>query len=518
MSSSNSSYRNDERDYKPRRDNFENKFAERPDFGDRFTANRNKTHPSNRGRGGNMNGNGINRSSTNNGYDRTAGGGGGYERNGYERNGYERNGYDRSGSSSGGNYERNNGGMGNGSPHMNGSGGERDLPPRFSGGRRNLSDHQAPSLRPSAMMLKPKTPSSLPKSAMQRMENGQLMSGGSSTPKLMMTTAEPPVFISKKSNNKGAQDKKNQGPTREEVFNRIDGVLTKLTESGSTNEAFTAWKEADIPNKMVNNALIHLFKQVAKLADGEQRTLSFQLVDQLVSEDLVSQVHCKEGLARLVSSLPNLETAEGGMVGLCVWCLTSDKVRLEELAEMTEGGGSSHPLFLDILQALAAENETKTLADFKASGVKLLDQLPPELRSDDQLAGLLEDKKLTFLVPMLTIKADLWRQLEAGPSPDAFLAWVKANVPAQYHSDSAFVYALVGNVVRFIAEKNLETEAEKEMIVRFKPVLKAFLTLKSLQLDAVYALQVWNIFDCLSIITITSIPRILSYILAHKVP
>jgi len=72
-----------------------------------------------------------------------------------------------------------------------------------------------------------------------------------------------------------------------------------------------------------------------------------------------------------------------------------------------------------------------------------------------------------------------------------FLAWVKANVPAQYHSDSAFVYALVGNVVRFIAEKNLETEAEKEMIVRFKPVLKAFLTLKSLQLDAVYALQVY---------------------------
>merc|ERR550525_952212 len=34
-----------------KRDSFESKFAERPDFGDRFTANRNKTHPSNRGRG-----------------------------------------------------------------------------------------------------------------------------------------------------------------------------------------------------------------------------------------------------------------------------------------------------------------------------------------------------------------------------------------------------------------------------------------------------------------------------------
>jgi hypothetical protein len=28
-------------------------------------------------------------------------------------------------------------------------------------------------------------------------------------------------------------------------------------------QAFTAWKEGDIPAKMVNNALIHFFKQVS---------------------------------------------------------------------------------------------------------------------------------------------------------------------------------------------------------------------------------------------------------------
>merc|ERR1712061_137452 len=52
----NTGYNNNDRDrdYKDnykKRDSFESKFAERPDFGDRFTANRNKTHPSNRGRG-----------------------------------------------------------------------------------------------------------------------------------------------------------------------------------------------------------------------------------------------------------------------------------------------------------------------------------------------------------------------------------------------------------------------------------------------------------------------------------
>jgi len=458
FNSSNANYRNENRDYKPRHDSFENKFAERPDFGDRFTANRNKTHPSNRGRGSMNGGGGMTRSS-----------------NSYERNGS-------------GSYDR-NGGSSSGSPHMNGMNGsaDKDLPPRFKrmGG---FSDHQPQSLRPSAMMLKPKTPSSLPKSAMQRMENGMMMSGGSSTPKLMMTTAEPPVFISKKSNNTKQQNK--MGPTREEVFGKIEDVLAKLSETGSTNEAYTAWKEGDIPNKMVNNALIHLFKQVIKMEGPEQRQLALQLVDQLVTEDLVTQVHCKEGLSRVIQSLSNLETSEGGVVSLCVWSLGSDKVKLDEVAEMTEGG-ATHPLFLDVLQSMAAENETKTLADFKASGVKLLDQLPQELRSDDELGRLLGEKKLAFLVPMLSIKGDLWRQLETNPAPDTLLAWVRNNVPEQFHADSAFVYALVGNIVRYIAEKGLETEPEKEMIVRFKPILKAFLTVKSLQLNAIYALQVY---------------------------
>jgi hypothetical protein len=54
FNSNNNNYREESRDhrsdFKPKRDSFENKFAERPDFGDRFTANRNKTHPSNRGK------------------------------------------------------------------------------------------------------------------------------------------------------------------------------------------------------------------------------------------------------------------------------------------------------------------------------------------------------------------------------------------------------------------------------------------------------------------------------------
>lgn len=55
----------------------------------------------------------------------------------------------------------------------------------------------------------------------------------------MMSTNEPPVIMQKSSSNaKKLQDKKNQGPTRDEVFGKIDALLEKLFETDSTNEAF----------------------------------------------------------------------------------------------------------------------------------------------------------------------------------------------------------------------------------------------------------------------------------------
>merc|ERR1712106_84160 len=173
----NSNYNNsDQRDYKDnykKRDNFESKFAERPDFGDRFTANRNKTHPSNRGGRGGREG----------------------ERRGSPQ--YE------SRPQNGGNQNQNG----------------KDLPPRFNKmGFGSSGDRDPPPLRPSpnSMMLKPKTPYSLPKSAMAKLD-GINPVPNAKIDKVMMTSNEPAVIIQKPaSNSKKQNDKKNQGPTRDE--------------------------------------------------------------------------------------------------------------------------------------------------------------------------------------------------------------------------------------------------------------------------------------------------------------
>lgn len=196
-----------------------------------------------------------------------------------------------------------------------------------------------------------------------------------------------------------------------------------------------------------------------------------------------------------------------GIVDLAVWTLTSNKAKLIEVAEMTEGG-STHPMFLSILQKLGATTSEDTLlAMFNESGVKLLDQLPSDLRTEDKLGQVLEEKKLTLLVPLLSIKTELRKQLsvgnEANISPQRLQEWIQSNVDAKYQEDAGFVYALMDAIIRYIvdstesasanvdANKDNTNEVEKERICEFKPLLKNFLGGNGLlQLSAIYALQV----------------------------
>jgi len=460
----NSNYNNsDQRDYKDnykKRDNFESKYAERPDFGDRFTANRNKTHPSNRG--GRNNREGERRVSPQ----------------------YE------SRPQNGGNQNQNG----------------KDLPPRFNKmSFASSGDRDPPPLRPSpnSMMLKPKTPYSLPKSAMAKLD-GINPVPNPKIDKVMMTSNEPAVIIQKPaSNSKKQNDKKNQGPTREEVFGKIDQILAKLAENSSTNEAFTSWKDANFPAKMVNNALIHTFKQIIKNPSGDGRQVCMEFVDQLYSSDMITAVQVKESLARMVSNIEsNSDSSNSNATAeLAAWSVSSDKVKLVEVAEMTEGG-SSHPLFLSILQTLATKNKNNTLNMFKESNIKLTDQLPTNMRTEEQLGEQLEQRQLSFLVPLLAIKADMWKQLESKPDCASFLAWVLAAVPEENRKDHSFISALIASVVRHIAEQTTlkdenktpekeVTDKEKEMIAEFKQVLQSFLASPDLQLAAVYALQVF---------------------------
>ncbi len=275
-----------------------------------------------------------------------------------------------------------------------------------------------------------------------------------------------------------------------EVPSFIEDMLQKLYKTDSTNEALSSWKAARIPAK---NSLIHLFKRILKNNNSGQRKTVMDLVDQLFISDKITLVQIKESLVTVISTMDsNLDMAT--MAEMSAWTVLTNKLKLTELAEITEGG-AIHPLFFSVLQVMASRDKDVTLASIK--DIKLMDQLPPSLRTEEQLGDQLEQRQLSFLVPLLAIKADMWRQLESDPSPAGLLAWIKKTVPEANKKDQGFVSSLITNISRLISESTMqknntteeEHDREKEMIMEFKTVLSSYLVSHELQLVAVYALQ-----------------------------
>merc|ERR1711981_772498 len=134
---------------------------------------------------------------------------------------------------------------------------------------------------------------------------------------------------------------------------------------------------------------------------------------------------------------------------------------------------------------------------FKAHDIKLMEQLPTNMRTEEQLGELLEQMKLSFLLPLLAIKADMWKQLESVREPEAFMSWINNTVQDTHRKDPAFISALIATIMKFITGESTfknespytekeDTEKEKEMVVDFKEVIRQHLSNnQELQLAAV---------------------------------
>merc|ERR1711874_232681 len=244
------------------------------------------------------------------------------------------------------------------------------------------------------------------------------------------------------------------------------------------------------------------FKQILKNDETEQRQLAMDLVDQLFQSELITAVQVKETLVKLVSNIESSSDNSNNIAEVSSWAVLSDKLKLSEMSEITEGG-SSHPLFFTVLQRMAEKDQDKTLQYFKVHNIKLMEQLPTNLRTEEQLGELLEQMKLSFLLPLLAIKADMWKQLESVREPAAFMSWINKTVPDKYRKEPAFTSALIATIMKFITGESTfknqtpsiekdDTEKEKEMVMDFKEVARHYLASnQDLQLAAVYALQVF---------------------------
>merc|ERR1719229_1914358 len=219
---------------------------------------------------------------------------------------------------------------------------------------------------------------------------------------------------------------------------------------------------------MVNNALIHMFKRILKNKEAVQRKIAMDLVDQLFGSEQITGIQIKESLVKIVSTIDSSsDTATmTTMAEMSSWAVLTDKLKLSEVAEITEGG-SSHPLFFSVLQVMSTQDKEASARHIKEQNINLMDQLPPNIRTEEQLS---------VLVPQLAIKADMWRQLETDRDPASFLAWINDTIPETSRNDPGFISALIATLMKHISEETTlkkdtpsvekeDTDKEKEMIM-----------------------------------------------------
>merc|ERR1719192_1582354 len=214
----------------------------------------------------------------------------------------------------------------------------------------------------------------LPKSAISSVEssplgeNSLLLSGHPSLPsqpagmsKVVMMKQQEPAIILKQDKqpgrNKGGNRQK--GPTREEVFARIEKILGELLQHKSTNEAAEAWKEDSwLPSKMAQTAVTHLYKQLLLKESESERALGMQFVAQLVGDGTINSTHCLEALNKVLGQLVDLERAtpklRSHVAHVAAWSVVEGKGKIMTLAELDEALKAQticcHPVLIEALQ------------------------------------------------------------------------------------------------------------------------------------------------------------------------
>ena len=425
---------------------------------------------------------------------------------------------------------------------------KNDLPPRFKKmmmtQQRSQGSTEEVSLRPPAnsMVHKPKPPTVVPKSATANtgtgnhsgplgplldaalpLTNSPAASNPSKTPAMAVNNLQEIATIGGKSGASSAADKqrsprKDQGPTKDDILKQAETVLEELLNHQTVEDGVAALKEIKQIDRYWAPVLARLMAKVLDKSDSDRELVS-QLMVQLKKDSLLTPSQFFDGYKELVSQLPEIENdvprAKSFVAGLAARAVMDELSTLADLARPLEGG-HQYPLFLLTLQQLhkiQATERAVLVKLFNESKVQLMNMLPELDRNKDRLGQILDDRGLGFLFPLLRIQSDLWKQIQADPTPAQFYKWIKENVDPSCYTMPGFISALFAVLLKYIAQEaapgdapttngttengslatatdKVTQEKEKELMERYRPVLQAFLhDHVSLQVTVLHALQ-----------------------------
>ncbi|KAJ8675267.1 hypothetical protein QAD02_011053 [Eretmocerus hayati] len=400
-------------------------------------------------------------------------------------------------------------------------------PVRFNKNKMLIGPTEEVSLRPSANSMTFKQPNinpnlplnnggidlfpgRIPESPLMR---ASAMRRAASPP--MLPTKETPAIVIKQGpldKREKARERKEKGPTKEDVMKKVNAMMDDFITKAIIPDAIQAFKELKIPERFMRYALYTIYSNSLE-RNEEERNLAADLAAQMRKENVINATQYHDGWKELVNSMAEKESAvpciSSHVAQLTTRAIVDGLMHLSDLASVTENG-QHYPLFLLTLQQLHKTQGKNTLTQiFNESKVNLIGQLPEAEKTKERLGEILEDRDLTFLYPLLRIQGDMWKQLEADPSPSSLFKWIKEKLDPSHHSDPGFINALVTVLLKYITQESTFPpgtspsvlpdkalqEKEVALLKKYQLMLQNLLPTIESQVTAVHSLQVF----CLSL-------------------
>lgn len=223
----------------------------------------------------------------------------------------------------------------------------------------------------------------------------------------------------------------------------------------SFDDVVKLYYDLKVPDKFLKDAIVKVLNE--SLDKGDQThemviefLMAMQKDKKLTANQIIDALRSViNGMSEREKTIPKVTTH---VASLLARSMTKKICKLNDIASFTSNG-QHYPLLLLVLQQLHKSiGEDQLVEVFNANKVNLMTSLPECDRTKERLAEILDDRKLSFLQPLLRIESELWRQIKEDPQPQTFYKWIKDNVDQIRYTDPGFITALMTVVLRFITQ------------------------------------------------------------------
>lgn len=241
----------------------------------------------------------------------------------------------------------------------------------------------------------------------------------------------------------------------EECTNGDDTKVDEEIGLPTLDDLVKFYYDLKVPEKYLKDSIMKIVNE--SLDKGEQaHEIIVDFMQALQKDKKLSANQLSDALRGVINgmserekTIPKVTTLVASMIARCI---TKKISKLTDVANFTDNG-QHYPLLLLVLQHLHKSiGDESLVAIFSSSKINLMQSLPECDRSKDRLAEILDDRKLSFLQPLLRIESELWKQIQSDSQPQTFYKWIKDNVDPLRYTDPGFITALMTVLLRFITQ------------------------------------------------------------------